>query len=246
MHITLLSVVQSIKKGEGKEKKAAPASLGFSAASVRNAELQLIFSLLRTKQMRFMSQEAVANRTIIKIYVKNMCAEITIRGDFCKLSSWFTSDVSPAVLLQSPLWPTARTHILSVRLEVSEHEPSNHKSESWQQIEVFVVVTGGQRPQSSPWSVYGWAATSVTSIHPGCKKKNKKETGRARSCVSLYRHLTCSSTLILPGTSRVCTGETERMGSWICILVPSRSSGDLSCNQCDWKPLLSWLSCIFD
>lgn len=45
--------------------------------------------------------------------------------------------------------------------------------------------------------------------------KKKKETGRARSRVSLYRHLTCSSMLILPGTSRVCTGETERMGSWI-------------------------------
>lgn len=188
-----------LKKGEGKQKKAAAASLGLPAASVRNTELQLIFSLLRTKQMRFISQEATPSRTICKIYVENdtrWFLQTLLQQTFQII---YIRRVPFCPVMEPPL-----THILSVRLEVFEHESPNHKSTSWQQMEVFVFVTGGQRPQSSPWSVYGWEATSVTvpSFIPGASEQGKKKKTLVR----------------------------EGMGSWICILVLSQSKGDLSCN----------------
>lgn len=211
MHITLLPVVRSIKKRWRETKESCCRFSGFACSFVRNAELQLIFSLLRTKQTRFISQEATPSRTICKIYVEND-------------TRWFLQ-----TLLQQtfqiiyirrvpccPVMEPSLTHILTVRLEVFEHESPNHKSTSWQQMEVFVFVTGGQGPQSSHWSVYGWASTSVTvpPFIPGASEQGEKKKTLVR----------------------------EGMGSWICILVLSQSKGDLSCNQCDWKPLLSWLN----
>lgn len=109
-------------------------------------------------------------RTIIKISSKKNCVEATIQDHVCKHCSTTLPDHFNHMCIL-PLWPIPLTHILSLRFKVSEHELLDHKSKSWQQIEVLDFVTGGQT--SEQLMVCLWLTGCIYYLHSSALLKKK-------------------------------------------------------------------------